>query len=151
MFSGLSGDGKVQTPEDGFMLLGAPIGMSYFEAQECQTTVEASERQYDRLADLPSQQVALLLLRYCACPRIQFLLRTVPASNTGEAAWSHDDQIQSTLAALVQEDKLADSQWRQASLRVTLGGLGLGSARCDRIAAYLGSAADCLQDLPHEL
>ena len=146
MFSGLSGDGKVQTPEDGFMLLGTPIGMSHFEAQECQRTVEASERLYERLADLPCLQVALLLLRYCACPRIQFLLRTVPASNTGEAAWSHDDQVQSTLAALVQEDKLANSQWRQASLRLTLGGLGLGSARRDRIAVYLGSAADCLRD-----
>ena len=143
MFSGSSGDGKVQTPGDGFMLLGAPIGMSHFEAQECQRTVEASERLYDHLADLPSLQVAFLLLRYCACPRIQFLLRAVPASNTGETAWSHDDQIQSTLVALVQEDKLADSQWRPASLRLTLGGLGLGSARRDRIAAYLGSAADC--------
>ena len=148
MFRGLAGDGKVQTPEDGFTLLGAPIGFSHFEAQECLSSVKSSESLFDHLTDLPSLQIAMLLLRHCACPRIQFLLRTVPATSTGEAAWSHDDQVRTTLAALLGEEELSDSQWRQASLRLAVGGLGLGSARRDRIAAYLGSAADCLRNFP---
>ena len=148
MFRGLAGDGKVQTPEDSFTLLGAPIGFSHFEAQECLSSVKSSESLFDHLTDLPSLQIAMLLLRHCACPRIQFLLRTVPATSTGEAAWSHDDQVRTTLAALLGEEELSDSQWRQASLRLAVGGLGLGSARRDRIAAYLGSAADCLRNFP---
>ena len=148
MFRGLAGDGKVQTPEDSFTLLGAPIGFSHFEAQECLSSVKSSESFFDHLTDLPSLQIAMLLLRHCACPRIQFLLRTVPATSTGEAAWSHDDQVRTTLAALLGEEELSDSQWRQASLRLAVGGLGLGSARRDRIAAYLGSAADCLRNFP---
>ena len=121
---------------------------SHFEAQECLSSVKSSESLFDRLTDLPSLQIAMLLLRHCACPRIQFLLRTVPATSAGEAAWSHDDQVRTTLAALLGEEELSGSQWRQASLRLAVGGLGLGSARRDRIAAYLGSAADCLRNFP---
>ena len=110
--------------------------------------ISIGKKKKKKKTDLPLLQIAMLLLRHCACPRIQFLLRTVPATSTGEAAWSHDDQIRTTLAALLGEEELSDSQWRQASLRLAVGGLGLGSARRDRIAAYLGPAADCLRNFP---
>ena len=101
-------------------LLGAPIGFSHFEAQECLSSVKSSKSLFDRLTDLPSLQIAMLLLRHCAGPRIQFLLRTVLATSTGEAAWSHDDHVRTTLAALLGEEELSDRQWRQASLRLAV-------------------------------
>ena len=92
MFRGLAGDGKVQTPEDGFTLLGAPIGFSHFEAQECLSSVKSSETLFDRLTDLPSLQIAMLLLRHCACPRIQFLLaHSIASQHCASSRESHAD------------------------------------------------------------
>ena len=89
---------------------------------------------------LPSLQISLLILHHCACPRIQFLLRTAPTSKTSEATCLHDYNVRAALVTLVGED-LGVSQWRQASHRLSMGGLGLGSARRDRSAAYLGAMA----------
>ena len=69
MFCGLAGEGKVQTTENAFALPGAQMGFSHFEAQEGLSSVESSESLFDRLTNLPSLPIALLLLRHCPCPQ----------------------------------------------------------------------------------
>ena len=107
--------------------------------------MEAHSCLLDRIAQLPSLQLALLLLQYCAAQRFTYLARTVPPSHSLAGAEIHDHRIRTTLARLLSVDNLSDSHWQQATLRIAEGGLGLGSAQRDRFAAYLGSAADCIR------
>ena len=53
MFRGLTGERKVQSPEDAFSLPGAQMGFSHFEAQEDLSSFESSESFFDRLTILP--------------------------------------------------------------------------------------------------
>ena len=70
LFSDLESDrDRVQLPSDGITLLGSPIGTAQFERSTVTAKVEAHSRLLDRIAQLPSLQLALLLLRYCAAQR----------------------------------------------------------------------------------
>ena len=67
-----------------FVALGTPIGTAEFVAQETRTRLQEAQRFLDALLDLPDLQCAWLLLLYCASPRAQHLLRTLPPSLSDE-------------------------------------------------------------------
>jgi len=143
LFSSIEAEAShVRLPQDGLTVLGAPVGTAAFERTESSSTVSAHTRLLTRITQLPTLQLALLLLRYCAAQRITYLLRAVPPSTVLTAARQHDRQIMATLCALLGEDDLSDDQQLQASLRLADGGMGLGSAIRARKAAYLGSVSD---------
>ena len=100
--------------------------------------------------------MAWLLLLYCAAPRANHRLRTVPPAQVVAYATEHDRQVLATAETLLdtaeheREDSNSNAaalRRRQAQLPLRLGGLGLRSSLRTALAAYLASWADCLKPL----
>ena len=140
-FSNLGEGGqRISFPVDGITLLGAPIGPGHHEEDVARSIVAKHTTLLERLPSLPSLQRALLLLRFCAAQRFTYLMRTVPPSSLVTAAAEHDQQVRACLATLLTEDTIPDDIWLQSTLRLSEGGLGLGSATRNCHAAFLGAA-----------
>ena len=93
----------------------------------------------------PSPPASFLLLLYCANPRPNYLLRTVPPEQTLEYAAAHDAAMARCLATLLDRpDGLPATNHARARLSLAHGGLGLRSATHHRHAAYWASWADTL-------
>ena len=105
------------------------------------------------LAELPllsDLQSSWLLLRFCAEPRANHLLRSLPPTLSAEYAQAHDAALWHCLLQLLGEttnsDNHADLQRARgiASLPACMGGLGLRSAALHAPAAYWAGWADAL-------
>ena len=82
------------------------------------------------LPHLPDLQSAWALLLYCAVPRCNHLLRTLPPAMSQPYAEAHDQAIQATLRQFLHLDSAptgeeADRLRRLSSLPLGLGGCGL--------------------------
>ena len=135
--------------ERGFLALGVPIGHEEF-VRSCARDRFAEERRLlAQLPLLPDMQCAWLLLLFCAAPRAQHLLRTVPPTAIAEYARAHDDEVWQTLQDMLGgragDDEQTQSQARDiAFLPASLGGLGLVHAERLSPAAYWAAWADSL-------
>ena len=90
------------------------------------------------------------LLSFCAAPRAQYALRTLPPADTRAYAAGHDAAVLSCLDALLHADDasgLPALAAARAQLALRHGGLGLRSAERHAIAAYWASWADALPAL----
>ena len=127
-----------------FELLGAPIAGLAFCNQHCMThRVDRAQACLDALAEMPDTQTALLLLRHCASyTKLTYSMRVTPPAAHVAALQQFDSRVRSTLEQLGGL-QLTDRAWRQASLRVAAGGLGLRSAARHAPAAYIASASSC--------
>ena len=100
------------------------------------------------LRELPDLQIAWLLLLYCASPRAQHVLRTVPPRDAAAYASEHDQAVWTTVQHILAEPDARGQQWgaaRQvAFLPAAAGGLGLASAERLAPAAYWAAWADAL-------
>ena len=110
---------------DGVELLGAPMFEStqYFDDF---TTFPFDKVKHiqDLLPDLEDPQVELQLLRHClSCCKIVHMLRTVPPHMLCNLP-SFDDLLHVSLSRIVRTS-VSDITWRQASLPLWLGGLGI--------------------------
>ncbi|CAL1156747.1 unnamed protein product [Cladocopium goreaui] len=134
----------------GFVALGVPIGHPAFIACHLQARLAAEAELLEELPRLPDLQAAWLLLLFCAAPRAQHILRTVPPSQCFEYSTGHDAAIWDTLLALLGEQRpcphLAEAR-RLAFLPGRLGGLGLTSAELLSPAAYWAGWTDALGTL----
>ena len=92
-----------------------------------------------RLPLMPAHDSLYLLRNVVTTPRLLYTLRTAPCSQSQELE-QYDNLLRSTLAATLNVD-LTDRGWRQASLPVRWGGLGVRSAALLAPSAYLASAA----------
>ena len=96
-----------------------------------------------QLDDMPVQS-AMLLLRQCMVPKLNYLLRCSPPSCISDVCREFDSQV---LAAAVDKLDLADDETtapdtvRLLRARLKDGGFGLTSAQLTSPAAYLGSLA----------
>ena len=130
---------------------GTPIGSREYVAR----FLEDKRGQHDvllaRLPAVQDLQSAWLLLLFCAAPRCNYLLRTVPPSATEAYAASHDEAILRCLATLLSGGdvplELPPNSARRARLPLRMGGLGLSPAREHRHAAYWASWADTVTAL----
>ena len=108
-------------------------------------------RQASLLDTLPApqdSQVAWLLLSYCAAPRAQYAIRTLPLHSTQAYAAGHDTAVLRCLSALLSADAASDlppQAQTRAQLVLRHGGLGLRSATRHAPAAYWASWADALR------
>ncbi|CAE7174441.1 unnamed protein product, partial [Symbiodinium pilosum] len=93
--------------------------------------------------ELPDAQTALLLLRYCASHvKLVHAARVTPPPLHEPALLEFDERVRSCLehiGALT----LTQQAWRQACLKVRLGGLGLRSASRHAPAAYIAYVSAC--------
>jgi hypothetical protein len=135
----------LKTPgrNEGVVVLGAPIGSPTFVKAFVRATPIKLVGALERVLLMKSAQCRVLLLRYCAVPKINFLLRAVPPSLLSEEAREYDKVILHFLA-LFQGFGSEHPIWRQlVSLPIGLGGVGLTSASASAPFAYTASAADC--------
>ena len=132
----------------GFVALGVPIGHADFIQRKLAARLDDECRLLGELRKLPDLQSAWLLLLYCASPRAQHVLRTVPPRDAAAHASEHDQAVwitvQHTLAELDARRQQWDAARQVASLPAAAGGLGLASAQRLAPAAYWAAWADAL-------
>ncbi len=127
--------------QGGTKLLGCPVGTLAFERdfwrQETQSVLQA----ITRLDDVRFKQSRMLLLRYCAVSRANFMLRGSAPDATLESAGLFDQGIMLRLAGLV--GLPVDSiPVLDVVLPLRLGCLGLSSAVLNCDPAFLGVVND---------
>jgi hypothetical protein len=91
-----------------------------------------------------SVQSAMLLLRHCAVPQLNHLLRCVPPPCIAEHAEAFDQQVLQAAMDKLEPGQAERSDERAVRLvqsRLRHGGLGLTPAQSTSAAAYLGSLA----------
>ena len=98
-----------------------------------------------RIPAIQDVQLAWLLLLYCAVPRANYWFRTVQPEFTAAFAERHDKDVWTCLCEILQINTVDPKVVSSASLPVTLGGVGLGSAVRIREASFWASWADCLE------
>ena len=131
--------------EQGLMVLGAPVGqLEYVLARLSEKGVE-HDRLLEKILQVQDVQASWLLLLFCAGARANFLMRTVEPELTQKFASHHDEQLVQCLRRVLQLESLPANVKITASMLLTLGRLGIGSALRTRGAAHWGSWADCLE------
>ena len=126
--------------EEGFELLGAPIGSREFCEQCAKRRVEKIQEVLDNLKTIDDAQVELALLRSClGLPRIAFTLRSAPPRDIRKAMAMFDEAIEKTVAdrLKIYLDEETRLQW---GLPVRMGGFGIPKAQDVAAPAYLGNA-----------
>ena len=130
----------------GVVVLGSPLGHPAFVQAWAEERLRAEQELVDQLPKLPDLQCAWLLLLFCASPRANHAIRTMPPSASAAYARGHDDAIWTTLQNMLGGTGDADAAPARhvAALPGALGGLGLQSAATAAPAAYWASWADAL-------
>ena len=121
-------------------LLGAPLHPAAV-APMLDVKLNFLTRIRNRLVTLQSHEALYLLKCSLAIPRLLYTLRTAACCNSDKLR-EFDATIRCTLAEVVNVN-FSDDQWKQASLPVISGGLGIRSATLLAPSAFLASAAGC--------
>ena len=129
----------IPTVQEGFTLLGCPIGPPSF----CETTMmkrlKKLQEALDMLPDMKDSQMEATLLRSClALPKVAFILRTTPPSHIAEAIRAFDNSMRDALADLA-GGPLPEWAWLKASLPSSRGGLGIRRASLHAHGSYISS------------
>jgi hypothetical protein len=109
--------------DSSFKLLGAPI----FEAgldESLSKVLESVKTLCKRLPKLDIHPSLRLLRSSLASPRFQYLLRTTPTFSHTEKLSEIDEYYRLTLETIT-NNKLSDTSWIQATLPMSLAGLGI--------------------------
>ena len=88
-----------------------------------------------------SKQAAMILLRHCGVPKINYLLRCIPPAAMAELAECFDDMVISLAKRIGNTDSLTPVQRKQLEWPLRKGGFGLTSAKKTSHLAYLSSVA----------
>ena len=96
-----------------------------------------------RLKLMPSHDSLFLLRNVLAAPRLMYLLRSAPCTDSPVLPL-YDEVLRNSLSATLNVD-LDDERWRQASLPVRWGGLGVRSAVLLALSAYMALAASTIR------
>ena len=129
---------QVTDPASAF-LLGALIGDMSSTSDAISGKTQLLRTMGDRLQHVSAHD-ALLLLRYSfAIPKLLYLLRSSPSFLSPNLK-DYDDVLRSIVGTIA-NTHLDDNAWKQASLPVKAGGLGIRSAVQLAPSAFLSSAA----------
>ena len=137
---------EVPSTKQGIKVLGTPLGHPDYVA----THLEEMRRKHDVLLEaiptVPDVQSAWLLLLHCASARANYLLRVVRPEWVDQFALSHDESVWSCLCTILRIPANTGHEHTKitSTLPLSLGGLGLRSARRTCVAAYWASWADAL-------
>lgn len=93
----------------------------------------------EKLPYMPRHDCLFLLSNIIAMPRLLYTLRTTPCMDSQELIL-YDDLLKVSLGICLNID-LSQAAWKQASLPVKMGGLGIRSAALLAPSAFLASAA----------
>jgi hypothetical protein len=121
------------------VLLGSPLSAG----QHLNDILDGKKQELQRLAHrlklMPSHDSLFLLRNVLTAPRLMYLLRSAPCTDS-PVLQLYDEVIRDTLSATLNVD-IAEERWLQASLPVRWGGLGVRSVVMLAPSAYLASAA----------
>jgi hypothetical protein len=122
--------------EDGIVLLGSPIGCSQFERLAMESRIDKVKELTARLPLMQDAHTEYVLLRSClSIPKVMFSLRTTDPTHH-QILWQRFDSIiRESLIRLIGVP-VNDTQWLQAQLPVSNGGLILRAAWDHAPAAY---------------
>ena len=140
------GDWTLPPTQQGLTVLGTPVGSDAYVQHRLALKRDEHDRLLQRIPAVQDLQAAWLLLHYCAAPRANYLLRSLPPATTAAYASSHDAAVGCCLSALLglADAPLPPQPARAARLALRFGGLGLRAADTDRHAAYWASWMDTL-------
>ena len=134
--------GVTRAEEGGIKLLGAPIGDDVYVEQVLRRRLKSMRSLVAELHILEDPHIEYTLLRSCfSFPKFAFALRTVDTSNHPDILQDFDLVVKEGIEGILGAP-LPPFQWDQASLPLSLGGLGLRSAAKHGAAAYLASVGD---------
>ena len=128
-----------------FKFLGTPIGSDEYCQQLTKQRATKVQECLDAIGELANPQVALTLLRSCASfGKLVFSARATPYDVHQEQLLNFDNAVRQCFEQFtgLHPD---DTQWLQATLSTSLGGLGLRSLSKHSPAAYLSSRSSCFQ------
>ena len=131
--------GDLDPAHNGPVILGTPIGRSEFVERDLQERL--AQRFLAEITQLPDLRAAWLVLLYCAVPRANNLLRSLPPDQVAACAKAHDEKIWSTFLQIIgyndwEEDPHLARARAITFLPVVHGGLGLRSSELTAPAAY---------------
>lgn len=129
----------IRVRQEDMTLLGAPILKGSAQDAVLQQKVEQLERALERLSIIHSHDALVLLKNSLSMPKLLYFLRTSDCSDN-PLLTTFDNTLKQGLSAILNVD-LSETQWRQASLPVRHGGLGIRSVRMLAPSAFLASAA----------
>ena len=130
--------------EAGVTLLGAPIGSQDFVRGELKSKVEKIRKIVELLPSIQDPHTQFVLLRSClSLPKLSFILRTTDTSPFNDILQEFDRLVRGALSNILGA-ALTDLQWRQASLPVSMGGLGLRGAEEHGPGLYCSSVTSSL-------
>ena len=122
--------------EDGIVLLGSPIGCSQFERLAMESRIDKVKELTARLPLMQDAHTEYVLLRSClSIPKVMFSLRTTDPTHH-QILWQRFDSIIRESLIRIIGVPVNDTQWLQAQLPVSKGGLGLRAAWDHAPAAY---------------
>ena len=131
------------TPPEDAVFLGTPIGDHNSVDASIITKCNDLRVMGDRLPHFQRHDSLLLLRHAFSIPKILYLLRTSPCFRSPELP-KFDQLLQSITCAVLNVNLSDDRVWTQASLPVSLGGIGVRRAVQLAPSAFLASAAGCL-------
>ena len=138
---------RLPTPVQSLKLLGTAIGY----APEVSDLLynEIDESVFDDLKDFASvsKQIALLLTRVCVSTTNAHVARLTRPDLAYKALKKHDDLVEGTVSAILEEPHLSDRAKQQIRLPLAKGGLGLPSLVQVSNLAYLASSMNFIQTL----
>ncbi len=131
---------RVDANKDGAAFLRSPIcGSKEFVNNSLAKRVDRVLECQQLLSDLGNSQVELHLLRSClSLCKINHLIRTVPSDVIESQLSRFDAGLQSSHESII-HSSIPDLSWKQATLPVRLGGLGLRESTRTAPAAFLAS------------
>ncbi|GAV05180.1 hypothetical protein RvY_15350 [Ramazzottius varieornatus] len=119
------------------LLLGAPILEDAFPSTLQEKTRQA-ELMATRLAKLGAHHAVFLLKNCLFLPKLLYILRCSPVWKFPGLLRNFDEVLRSSVVSIT-NTKMTDSVWRQTSLPIVKGGLGLRRAEEIALPAYLAS------------
>ncbi|XP_062518293.1 uncharacterized protein LOC134193482 [Corticium candelabrum] len=131
---------RVQCISGGAEFLGSPVfGSDAFYDATFGRKIDKILSCQSRLTDLEDPQVELHLLRSClSLCKVNHLLRTVPSEKVKFQLERFDSELRSSLE-VISRSSVSDVAWKQATLPIRLGGLGLRETCRTSALAFVGS------------
>ena len=119
-----TGDWSLRPDKQGLLVLGTPLGNDAFVQRQLELKRAEHDKLLTRIPAVEDLQAAWLLLRFCACPRANYLLRVLPPAATLPFAAAHDGAVDRCLSALLgfADAELPEASARSARLPLQCGG-----------------------------
>ena len=139
---------SVRVTSFGVDILGVPVGCDCYVKSRCSEIASCGEELCSKLGNLSDAQGAMLLLRLCHIPRMNYLARCITPSLMEDASQIHDLLSRNTFSEILALKGIDDSVWQQACLKIKLGGFGISLLSQISPAAFVAAWSHSIVEIP---